>query len=87
LEAFKTQKKIGITDALVDMNIDEDDFSDEYDFVDSDDEGQQARRTARQQAHKPKAKYMDLLQNVSNRIEDEITIELDDLAQVCQGWI
>lgn len=85
LEQFKTQKKTGLVDSLVDMNIDEDDFSDEYDFVDSDDEAQEARRIARQEAQRPKAKYMDLLQKVSNRIEDEITIDLEDLAEVCRA--
>jgi DNA replication licensing factor MCM7 len=66
------------------MNIDEDDFSDEYDFMDDDDnEGQNARRNARKEATAPKQKYMDLLQKVADRYEDEITIDLDDLAQVC----
>jgi DNA replication licensing factor MCM7 len=65
------------------MNIDDDDFSDEYDFVDSDEETGERRRAARQQAHKPKVKYMDILQNIANRQEDEITIDLDELSEVC----
>jgi DNA replication licensing factor MCM7 len=65
------------------MNIDEDDFSDEYDFMDDDDEeGQAARRHTRIQAKQPKLKYLELLQKVADRYEDEITIDLDDLAQV-----
>lgn len=65
------------------MNIDEDDFSDEYDFMDEDDEvGQAARRRARKEAKQPKFKYLDLLQKVADRYEDEITIDLDDLAKV-----
>jgi DNA replication licensing factor MCM7 len=65
------------------MNIDEDDFSDEYDFMDDDDdEGQNARREARTQAKTPKLKYVELLQKVADRVEDEITIDLDDLAKV-----
>jgi DNA replication licensing factor MCM7 len=65
------------------MNIDEDDFSDEYDFMDDDDdEGQESRRRARAQAKQPKLKYADLLQKVADRFEDEITIDLDDLAKV-----
>jgi len=65
------------------MNIDEDDFSDEYDFMHDDDEaGQAVRRRTRNQAKQPKLKYTDLLQKVADRYEDEITIDLDDLAKV-----
>ena len=67
------------------MNIDEDDFSDEYDFMDDADENDErpyARREARKQAQMPKLKYLDLLQKVADRYEDEITIDLDDLAKV-----
>lgn len=83
LQSFKTSPKSGLAGALSDMNIDEDDFSDEYDFMDDDDEeGQNARREARSQAKMPKLKYKDLLQKVADRYEDEITIDLDDLAKV-----
>lgn len=65
------------------MNIDEDDLSDEYDFMDDDDdEGQDARRRTRSQGKMPKLKYLDLLQKISDRMEEEITIDLDDLAKV-----
>jgi DNA replication licensing factor MCM7 len=65
------------------MNIDEDDLSDEYDFMDDDDEeGQNARRQPTSQAKMPKLKYLDLLQKVADRYEEEITIDLDDLAKV-----
>ncbi len=64
------------------MNIDEDDFSDEYDFMDDDDEEGNARREARSQAKAPKLKYKDLLQKIADRYDDEITIDLDDLAKV-----
>lgn len=63
------------------MNIDDDDFSDEYDFAESEDEAQGRRRAARQQIRKPENKYMDILQKIANRMEAEITIDLDDLAQ------
>lgn len=65
------------------MNIDDDDFSDEYDFAESDEEAQNARRAARKETSRQKLKYMDVLQRIANREEDEITIELDDLAEVC----
>jgi DNA replication licensing factor MCM7 len=65
------------------MNIDEDDLSDEYDFMDDDDEeGQNARRQARSSAKQPKLKYLETLQKVADRYEEEITIDLDDLAKV-----
>lgn len=65
------------------MNLDEDNWSDEYDFMDDEDEnGGNARRQARVQEKQPKLKYMELLQNVANRYKDEITIDLDDLAKV-----
>ena len=85
LQTFKTapQKSQGLAGALGDMNIDEDDFSDEYDFMDDDDEeAQNARLQARKHAKGPKTKYLDLLQKVANRYEDEINIDLDDLAKV-----
>jgi DNA replication licensing factor MCM7 len=67
------------------MNLDEDDFSDEYDFMDDDEEeGQSARQEARRQSKIPKLKYKDLLQKIADRYEDEITIDLDDLAKVSQ---
>jgi DNA replication licensing factor MCM7 len=82
LRTFKTSPKDGLSGALSDMNIDEDDFSDEYDFMDDDDEEGNARREARSRAKIPKLKYKDLLQKIADRYEDEITIDLDDLAKV-----
>ncbi|PMD39551.1 MCM-domain-containing protein [Hyaloscypha variabilis F] len=81
LQTFKTSPKDGLSGALSDMNIDEDDFSDEYDFMDDDDEEGNARREARSQAKVPKLKYKDLLQKIADRYEEEITIDLDDLAK------
>lgn len=83
LSTFKTSPKSELAGALRDMNIDEGDFSDDYDFMDDDDdEGQDARRRTRAQTKAPKLKYMEVLQKVADRFEDEITIDLDDLAQV-----
>jgi len=69
------------------MNIDEDDFSDDYDFMDDDEEEGDARRRTITQAKEPKLKYKELLQQVADRYEEEITVELDDLAKVihCQA--
>ncbi|KAI9744071.1 MAG: Mcm2-7 hexameric complex component [Claussenomyces sp. TS43310] len=80
LESYKT-KKTSAASALLGMDIDDDDLSDEYDFADSDDEGRRDRRITSQQHQQPHQKYMDILQNVANRLEDEITIDLDDLAE------
>lgn len=82
LQTFKTSPQSALANALGDMNIDEDDFSDEYDFMDDDDEEGQTRRRTKAQAKQPKLKYADLLQKVADRYEEEITIELDDLAKV-----
>ena len=68
----------------MEMNIDDDDLSDDYDFMDDDDEAsRQARKARKEQARLPQKKYMNILQKVADRQENEITIELDDLAEVC----
>lgn len=65
------------------MHIHEGDFSDEDDLMDDEEAaGQDARRRAKAGGLQPNLKYADLLQKVANRYEDEITIELDDLAKV-----
>jgi DNA replication licensing factor MCM7 len=65
------------------MNIDEDDFSDEYDFMDDEEEeSSNARRQARSKAKQPILKYVELLQRIADRVEDEITVDLDDIAKV-----
>ncbi len=83
LQTFKTSSsatETSATNALQDLNIEEDDLSEEYDFMDDVDGGSGAR--ARRMAEKrgdPKKKYMTLLQDVADRYKSEITIELDDL--------
>ncbi|KKY24266.1 putative dna replication licensing factor cdc47 [Diplodia seriata] len=64
------------TDALEGLQLDGDD--DEYDFMDeSDDNGPQRNRRARD----PKHKYMQLLQHVADRKTNHVLVELDDLDQ------
>lgn len=84
LQNFKTSPTTSISHALGGMNIDEDDLSDEYDFMDEDDEGQDGRRRTRSQAQTktPKLKYMDLLHKIADRQEEEVTIDLDDVEAV-----
>jgi DNA replication licensing factor MCM7 len=81
-----TSKSTEATDALGDLNLDEDGLSDEYDFMEdvSNEPGRATRRQAQQQH--PKLKYMQQLKEVSNRTKDQILIELDDLAEVCSFY-
>jgi DNA replication licensing factor MCM7 len=67
---------------LGDITIDEDELSDDYDFMDDDDEAREHRRRERQQKRVPQYKYKDELQKLANRTIDEIIIDLDDLATV-----
>jgi DNA replication licensing factor MCM7 len=46
------------------------------------DDDDQQERPAQNRAKQLKFKYRDLLQKVADRYEDEITIDLDDLARV-----
>lgn len=69
-------------DALEDLNLEgDDDTSDEYDFMDDVAGGKEARQ-ANAQSRAPKRKYMDMLQDVSDRRLDQVTVELDDLDNV-----
>ncbi|KAI1779557.1 DNA replication licensing factor mcm7 [Hypoxylon cercidicola] len=81
LENFKTSPTQSITHAIGQINIDEDDLSDEYDFMDEDDEAQERRRREKAASKLPKHKYADAMQKLADRTIDEVLIELDDLAQ------
>ncbi|KAK4165773.1 DNA replication licensing factor mcm7 [Cladorrhinum sp. PSN259] len=83
LTDFKTSPQETITHALGNINIDEDDISDEYDFMDEDDDGEQQRRRAQDKAQKraPRHKYKDMLQELADRKTNEAVIELDDIYQ------
>jgi len=80
LKEFKTSPEQTLTTALGDITIDEDELSDDYDFMDDDDEARERRRQERQQKRVPQYKYKDELQKLANRTIDEIIIDLDDLA-------
>jgi len=64
------------------INIEEDDLSDEYDFMDEDEDAQQQRAQEKARRRLPQHKYKQLLQQVADRKIDEVCIELDDLASV-----
>ncbi|KAI1470062.1 DNA replication licensing factor mcm7 [Daldinia caldariorum] len=81
LEKFKTSPEQTLTHAIGQINIDEDDLSDEYDFMDRDDEEHERRRREKASAKLPKHKYADLMQKLADRTINEVLIELDDIAQ------
>jgi DNA replication licensing factor MCM7 len=68
--------------AVQDLNIDGDNSSDEYDMLDDVTGGKDAGHP-NGQYKEPKRKYMEMLQKVADREIDEVTIELDDLDNVC----
>jgi DNA replication licensing factor MCM7 len=78
LSDFKTSPQETITHALGNINIDEDDLSDEYDFMDEDDNAQQQRRRQKEK-QAPRHKYKDMLQQLADRKISEVVIDLDDL--------
>jgi DNA replication licensing factor MCM7 len=82
LKDFKTSPEQTLATALGDITIDEDDLSDEYDFMDEDEEAAQRRQQEKERRRTPQLKYRNMLQKLANREIDEFTIELDDLAEV-----
>lgn len=90
LGSFKSTPVSALASAIDGMNIDEDDFSDDYDFMEDDDDEEEpasTRRRPKPAAKQPTLKYVELLQKIADRVEDEITIDLDDLAKVCKAQI
>ncbi|KAK7421924.1 DNA replication licensing factor MCM7 [Neonectria punicea] len=78
LSDFKTSPEQTITTALGNITIDEDELSDEYDFMDEDDQAGDRRRQGRRK-EAPKHKYKEMLQKLADRSLDEARIDLDDL--------
>ncbi len=83
LKEYKTSPEQTLATALGDVTIDEDELSDEYDFMDEDENAGDRRRQERQRKRQPQHKYMDELQKLANRASNQITIDLDDLETVC----
>ncbi|KAI1166840.1 DNA replication licensing factor mcm7 [Nemania serpens] len=79
LDKFKASPEQTLTHAIGQINIDEDDLSDEYDFMDEDDEVHEQRRRQKAASKQPKHKYAEMMQKLADRSIDEILIELDDL--------
>lgn len=78
-KSFESASESAATEAIEDLNLEEDGTSDEYDFMDDVEDG--APRPGRRR-REPKLKYMQLLQDVADRERTNILIELDDLATV-----
>ena len=81
LESFKSSESASeqtATDAMDGLHIDGDGTSDEYDFMDDAENGDRTR-SRRERRRQDKRKYMSLLQDVADRVNSNILIELDDL--------
>ena len=81
-KSTQTDLEIAATDAFQNLDIDEDGTSDEYDMMDDVTGGKETRQK-NADFKEAKRKYMDMLQRVADREISEITIELDDLDNVC----
>ncbi|CAK7563059.1 MAG: DNA replication licensing factor MCM7 [Sporothrix epigloea] len=80
LTNYKTTPEHQITHALGNINIDDDDLSDEYDFADETNELAERRAQEKMARRKPQHKYLDMLQKLADRKIDELVIDLDDLS-------
>lgn len=84
LQTFKTSQSRSedtAADAIDDLHLDGDGTSDEYDFMDDIDTGD--GRDRRRKRGADKEKYMAILQEVADRENSSVLIELDDLDVVC----
>lgn len=86
MKYYKTSPEQTITTALGNITIGEDDLSDEDDFMEGDGQAEERQRE-RAQKRAPQYKYKDMLQELADRTIDEATIDLDDLALVCVGFL
>lgn len=79
LQNFKSSSTEA-AEQLEGLNINADGDSDEYDMVD--DAGDPAPNGSQRRNRHGKAKYMQILQDVSDRTRTEIVIDLNDLEEV-----
>ncbi|CAG8045642.1 unnamed protein product [Penicillium nalgiovense] len=79
-KTFQSSSEAAATEALEDLNIDDGQTSDEYDFMDDVDETNGANARGARRHREPKLKYMQILQDIANRDKTNILIELDDLS-------
>jgi DNA replication licensing factor MCM7 len=64
------------------ITIGDEDLDEDYDFMDEDEQTGNRRRGDGTQRGVPQYKYKEILQKLSDRILDEIVIDLDDLVAV-----
>ncbi|KFA78392.1 hypothetical protein S40288_04923 [Stachybotrys chartarum IBT 40288] len=79
LKDFKTSPEQTITTAMGSITIGDEDVDEDYDFMDEDEQTGNRRRGDGAQRGVPQYKYKEILQKLSDRILDEIVIDLDDL--------
>ncbi|KGO76881.1 Nucleic acid-binding, OB-fold [Penicillium italicum] len=79
-KTFQSSSEAAATEAFEDLNIDDGQTSDEYDFMDDADEINGANARGARRHREPKLKYMQILQDIANRDTSNILIELDDLS-------
>lgn len=79
-EASKTAQEEA-AEAINSLHLDGDHTSDEYDFMDDADDDTEGGTANRRRPNK--RKYKQMLQEVANRDRNNITIDLDDLKEVC----
>nr|UWK20590.1 DNA replication licensing factor [Trichoderma calamagrostidis] len=79
LKDFKTSPEHTLTTALGNITIDEDELSDDYDFMDEDEQARDRRQQEKAKRKTPQLKYNDMLQLLADRKIDEFPIDLDDL--------
>ncbi|KAI8678416.1 DNA replication licensing factor MCM7 [Fusarium keratoplasticum] len=79
LTGYKTSAEQTITTALGNITIGEDDLDDDYDPMDEDNQDGN-RGQDKERRRTPHHKYKDMLQQLADRVIDEATIDLDDLA-------
>lgn len=85
LTKYKTSPQETITHAIGQITINDDDLSDDYDFMDEDDNSRGQRRRQKPAQKPARHKYAEMMQELADRTLDEVVIELDDLAQVSIG--
>jgi len=81
---FKSTETSDATDALAHLRLDGDRTSDEYDFMDDaeDDDTTNSQTRTTQRSRDSKHKYVNLFEEVANRRQNHITVDLDDIKEV-----
>lgn len=79
---FESASETAAAEAIEDLHINGDSTSDEYDFMDDVENGVSGQGTADKRRKEPKLKYMQMLQDVADRLKTNVVIELDDLDTV-----